>query len=766
MKAFSLFIIRTIICVFLFQVVANEQLNAQSDGFFTFQYNEQDRINDNITAPNLPFKHGLGDDYQLVETPLTGEHIVLLFLAIIYVCIIYFGRTKKLKSGKNFFVLPLLLCLGLNLTVDAQENYFGTVPPSSDGNTMVVVAEIHIDETLQTSADNLEIGAFCGDEFRGSGHIISDSGVSYLFLTIYGSNNTSDNVITLRIYDHNVGTELNLHYDYDITYSAEGIIVSEEPIDFYTIKYKFIGTDKNWNTISNWQLVRYGMEDVAATQLPSSNPNMADDIIVAADLDAAASYKVKDVVIETDKLLTITPQGALEIIGDIANTDVNALIINANNEGTGSLIHNDDNVNAKVKVNIDNSGVSKDWDADWHFISSPVAEQTIASFIPATENHDFYSWSENNSTWYNESADNHSNTNNFYTNNGENFVKGRAYLVAYENAAVKEFSGIINNGNVSCSLSYTESGEDLVEKYKGFNLVGNPYPSYIDWEAEGWTRDNLQVQTIWIYDDDVNNYVTYTVGGVSTNGGSQYIAPCQGFFVKASSAGNLVMTNEVRTNTKSSFRKDNKDNIIKIKVDGITGRDEIALVKNEGVDVFKMFSMDETAPSLYINKGDESYSVVYFDDEKTMPLSFEAGSFAKYTISLNEAGSDFEVIILEDRMTGEKINLLTESYTFVHSENNMKDRFVLTMAFGEDNGYGNDNGCFAYINNGELIVNGISGDAIINIYDVLGRNIIMEQSSSINGEAAAIAMNMLSKGVYIVQIIDDKGVKTQKIYFE
>jgi len=329
--------------------------------------------------------------------------------------------------------------------------------------------------------------------------------------------------------------------------------------------------------------------------------------------------------------------------------------------------------------------------------------------------------------------------------------------VAYENEGYRKFSGTLNNGDVTFPLSCSTDGEYVVERFTGFNLVGNPYPSYIDWEAEGWTRDMLELQTIWIYDDDVNNYITYTLGGVATNGGSQYIAPCQGFFVKAASAGNIVMTNDIRTKSKSSFRKVNDENIFKVRVNGASGQDEIAVVKGDNDDVFKMFSLNEYAPSLYINKGVGSYSVVYIDDEESLPLNFEGG-FAEYTISLSECGDSFDAIILEDKLTGEKVNLQTESYTFIHSGDSNAERFVLKIAQSSQPEAQSN---FAYINNGEIIINDINGDAQIEIYDLMGRR-VYENADAVSN----VSTYGFSSGIYIIRKIDDKGIKTQKIVIE
>ena len=717
--------------------------------FVLYLYNnEHYRDVDDVMSPGLPYSHGLSEDYQS-PAPVGNGLLVLSLLGAGYLV----KKSRKNRNKKNNIKIIFLgmMILGLGFSAEAQNFYFPKPADNFDGTNMTILGQLKIDGEFAT--ENIEIGAFCGDEVRGRAFIRKLGSTYRFFLTLYG--NTND-VMNLKFYDHSLGTELNVSSDFIITYNASGTNLNAGVVNYYTIKYKFIGTDKDWNKISNWQLVcELWDEPQNATQLPSSNPEMIDDIIVAANLDATSDYIVKDLEIISEKILTIVPSASLEIIGDITNDDVNALVVDSDINGTGSLIHNDDNVVAKVNCHIDNSSVTRNWNADWHFISSPVANQTIESFIPTEENYDFYSWSEFNSTWYNQKKDN-SATNYFYVDNGLNFNIGRGYLVAYENEGYKKFSGTLNNGDVTYPLSCSTDGEFVVERFTGFNLVGNPYPSYIDWEAEGWTRDVLEFQTIWIYDDDVNNYITYTLGGVATNGGSQYIAPCQAFFVKAASAGNIIMTNDIRTNEKSSFRKNDNENIFKLRVNGASGQDEIAVVDGDNDDVFKMFSLNESAPSLYINKGVGSYSVVYVDDEESLPLNFEGG-FAEYTISLSECGDSFDAIILEDKLTGEKVNLQTESYTFIHSGNSNAERFVLSFVNGQQTA---DNSHFAYINNGEIIINDINGNAQINIYDVTGRRVY----NNANMDAACyVHTGGYSSGVYIIQKIDDKGIKTQKI---
>jgi len=106
-------------------------------------------------------------------------------------------------------------------------------------------------------------------------------------------------------------------------------------------------------------------------------------------------------------------------------------------------------------------------------------------------------------------------------------------------------SGYLNQGSITVkpwftgasTLSYTSATPTTV---RGFNLVGNPYASSIDWDAV--TKTNIS-NTIWVYNPTLKVYATYVAGtnGIGTNfngpsGTADIIPSGQGFFVKATSA--------------------------------------------------------------------------------------------------------------------------------------------------------------------------------------------------------------------------------------
>jgi hypothetical protein len=78
--------------------------------------------------------------------------------------------------------------------------------------------------------------------------------------------------------------------------------------------------------------------------------------------------------------------------------------------------------------------------------------------------------------------------------------------------------------------------------YSGFNLVGNPYASSINWSTFSTATSTAGIygpnvgNTIYIFNEVSKVYATYN-GSVGTNGGSNVIASGQGFFVKATGTG-------------------------------------------------------------------------------------------------------------------------------------------------------------------------------------------------------------------------------------
>ncbi|MEI6682306.1 MAG: hypothetical protein WCO44_06745 [Bacteroidota bacterium] len=419
---------------------------------------------------------------------------------------------------------------------------------------------------------------------------------------------------------------------------------------------------------------------------------------------------INSLVINTGKLLAIGAARELTVTGTLTNNAGTAgLLLLSDSTGTASLLHNNANVPATVQRYISGSKEA------WHFLSPPVSNQDISanqgtagSWLPSGSygngtGYDLYIWNEPTNCWiYKLNTTATVNWNTIHP--GADFVPGRGYLYSVQALhPTKTFTGTLNNGPVSYGFSSGSSDPALV----GFNLVGNPYPSAIDWSAAtGWTRTGLMNSAggydMWIWNPAANNYGVFNSNdgdGVGTNAASRYIAPMQGFFVRAAATGALGFDNPVRIPTnapwfKTTSQEINKVNLI-VQSGGGNGTDEILLNFNYTENVNgakKLFSEVATAPSLYMANLSEQLSVRNFTntgENPSVPVYFKPGTDGNFTISCSFDPGKFDVVMLQDLQKHYVQNLKTNNnYSFESSTSDSPTRFILH--FGPDNSAYND----------------------------------------------------------------------------
>lgn len=99
-----------------------------------------------------------------------------------------------------------------------------------------------------------------------------------------------------------------------------------------------------------------------------------------------------------------------------------------------------------------------------------------------------------------------------------------------QNAVTIDFVGPVNKGTVSPTITYTNTG---FPENDGFNLVGNPYPSQIDWTLV--TKSNIN-PFVYTLNPQTNGYVA--------NDGTNIIASGQAFFIQANAANPSITFTE------------------------------------------------------------------------------------------------------------------------------------------------------------------------------------------------------------------------------
>ncbi|MCX6268824.1 MAG: hypothetical protein NTW16_15980, partial [Bacteroidetes bacterium] len=447
------------------------------------------------------------------------------------------------------------------------------------------------------------------------------------------------------------------------------------------------------------------------------------------------------------KKLILAPGRQLSVPGTIVNhAGHTGFVLESDAAGTASLLHQTANVPATVEGN--------------------------------GTGYDLYVWNEpTNCCIYKLNTTAPVNWNTVHP--GADFVPGRGYLYSLQATnPTKAFTGILNNGTVSYPL--TSAGTDL--NLKGFNLVGNPYASSIDWSsATGWGRTSLVNSgggyDMWIWNPAANNYGVYnsTDGdGVGTNSAQRFLAPMQGYFVRAAGAGNLEMTNEIRVPNSADWFKnteqhDHRINLC-VKSDAGYGFDEIRLdfgyPENEH-GARKLFSEVRSAPSLFLSNQDAYLSILYLTDtheNPVVPVCFKAGTEGEYSITCDFDQNSFDILMLEDRQNNYIQNLKTaQTYRFSSSKTDDATRFVLY--FGPDTNHTFDQlPGRIYVDGKQLIIDLVlvPEKTEVFIYDLSGRLLL---NQPLAGEIRHKLAFFYDTQILIVHLKNEQGSLCRKIFW-
>jgi hypothetical protein len=127
------------------------------------------------------------------------------------------------------------------------------------------------------------------------------------------------------------------------------------------------------------------------------------------------------------------------------------------------------------------------------------------------------------------------------------FRFGGTYIAP--DAAVTTAIGVLNQGPIAVKLWWSGS-TTLSANKAGYNLVGNPYASTIDWDQYSASVSSAGIYapqvspTMYVFNYSNKNYGAYLAGtgGIGTNNAGRYIASSQGFFVMATAVSGASLT--------------------------------------------------------------------------------------------------------------------------------------------------------------------------------------------------------------------------------
>jgi len=343
--------------------------------------------------------------------------------------------------------------------------------------------------------------------------------------------------------------------------------------------------------------------------------------------------------------------------------------------------------------------------------------------------------------------------------------------------------GLVHSGNFNFAPSYTNNGLPTED---GWNLMANPYPSAIDWDAPSFSRSNMS-NTYYAWNADINNYVTYTTGVGGTNGGTKDIPSSQGFYIKASSAAaTMTATENVKSVAQPTFVRSASSNTfagnisIKATKAGSLLADE-ALFRFDDVnatdglddlDSYKLYPSQGGSINVSTKVGGDDFSInslQTFDHSFNMPVKFVTNNNGYFTITIdglnnitNNFASEFanDYLVLVDA-TGNETNLSnTNSISFAATTADSVKNFVIRFhnpivtalpaivkTVNNDVTFGNDvTGAFVNFNNIEAT------NATVNVMNTLGQVIETITLNSTKGKQYLNNKVNFAEGIYMIQV--------------
>ena len=357
-------------------------------------------------------------------------------------------------------------------------------------------------------------------------------------------------------------------------------------------------------------------------------------------------------------------------------------------------------------------------------------------------------------------------------------IPGKGYMMAVDKETTLINTGTLSNGTVQRKITCSDL-ESPMSKLKGFNLVGNPFQSYLNFNE--FANDN-GIDTYYILDANAHGYLAYTTGstpqpsdwmnGVVGYTASQYIHPHQGFFVHTDEAAlTLKFQSDARcASVPTGFTSNYRDeatlypliNLVCTDAEGMCDYATIELNRPEQGGGRKAKGLHAGDGIIYTRLDSEDYHIAFTEcGTQSVNLHFEAFENGIFTLRWNMQNGDFSYLHLIDNLTGSDIDcLVADEYRFEASTHDYTSRFRLVFDFTgveENDEPAEGSGSFIFQMGDELIVN---GEGLLQMFDLNGRCLLSE---TLHGQQNAVGMPSVSNGVYIMRLTANNQTRTQKM---
>jgi len=498
-----------------------------------------------------------------------------------------------------------------------------------------------------------------------------------------------------------------------------------------TVHYEFTGGTSTDPTVStNW--------------MGGFIPGSTSDVTISGGtlvLDQSATYKS----------ITINPTAKLTL-NDTKSLTVSSFVLQSDATGTATFVDNN-TTTATISATVQQYVPATD--RNW-YVSSPIASATNTNLSTGAG---VVEYNEALGTWPSVSGT-------------LNPMKGYVSTAGSAGTGTLSFSGNLNSGSKSVTLS------KLGATKAGFNLVGNPYPSYLSWTQALATSANC-LTTIWYRTKSagVYSFQTYNASGdigvpLSTNG---FIPPMQAFWVRTSVDGSILTVNNTARSHGDGFSnllkapaaKNVVNPLVRLQVSNGANSDETVIYFNanadNGFDSFdspKMFANNVNIPEIFTTSGSEQLVIngmKTLTENLEIPLGFATGTSNDFTLAATELKNleNGMHVILKDNLLMTETDLSEgAAYNFssdVTAANTGRFSLILKVAGAVTNvSKTNSLNAQVFVNVNKQIVIVASEGCNYSIYNSVGQKINEGFTTSnrtiVSGQKAGMYVVRLSEG--------------------
>ena len=355
-----------------------------------------------------------------------------------------------------------------------------------------------------------------------------------------------------------------------------------------------------------------------------------------------------------------------------------------------------------------------------------------------------------------------------------------------------DITGTVNDGSQQITVCNNNNPYTL-----GFNLVGNPYPSPIDWDAAGgWTKTNIDNALYYFNasttDQYSGTYSTY-INGVSSDGLATNIIPSmQGFFVHVSDgsypvSGTLGVTNGVRVKdlTHAFLKSESFDTRPLVRVTATleeteTGSDPVVIYFDDAAtssfdqerEALKLMNTDAFVPNLYSITTDEkrlSINAISFSDDSVarIPLGLKTEKDGWVTFSLKDKlqfFKDWHIYLVDDGVGISQDLTLSPLYRIFLNQGEYESRFSLVFSTTDWENPSEEEELFMLGYSGKTLIVKINLSAgtkgNLMLHRVAGQ--LIRQQAVAGNESVEIDLSG-NRGIFIVTLIAGNKIYSKKI---